>query len=120
MSSIAPGGMEMPVRRYSSAFQPKCTNSRSRPRSSLMCSRTRIPAPITSGPMPSPGTTAIFLLMAADTTSCSGGQVLKINLTPHQVTNEEYARFLDATGHEHPPTWGAPHFDHPRQPVVSV
>src|SRR6266849_2924793 len=60
MSSIAPAGMETPVRRNSSAFQPKCTNcSPSFPRS-LMRSRTRIPTAITSGPIPSPGTTAIL------------------------------------------------------------
>src|SRR6266542_2301890 len=61
MSSIAAGGMDTPVRRNSSAFQPKCTNSRSRSRRSS----TRIPCAITSGPMPSPGMTAIFFAMAA-------------------------------------------------------
>src|SRR5687767_9685954 len=52
----------MPVRRYSSAFQPKWVNSRDSPRASLTRSRTRIPASMTSGPMPSPGTTAIFVM----------------------------------------------------------
>ena len=37
-----------------------------------------------------------------------------------QVTVEEYARFLDATGRIPPPSWGAPDFSHPRQPVVAV
>lgn len=37
-----------------------------------------------------------------------------------QVTVEEYARFLDATGHEPPPNWGDPNFSHPQQPVVAV
>src|ERR1051326_1156907 len=59
MSSIAPGGMETPVRRYSSALQLKRTNSRS----SFSASSTRIPASMTSGPMPSPGTTAIFFVI---------------------------------------------------------
>src|SRR5215212_6257054 len=43
-----------------------------------------------------------------------------MSLGIYQVTNAEYARFLEATGHQHPPTWGAPNFDHPQQPVVSV
>lgn len=37
-----------------------------------------------------------------------------------QVTVEEYARFLDATGSAPPPCWGDPNFSHPRQPVVAV
>lgn len=37
-----------------------------------------------------------------------------------QVTVEEYARFLDATGNAPPPNWGDPPFSHPRQPVVAV
>jgi sulfatase modifying factor 1 len=37
-----------------------------------------------------------------------------------QVTVEEYARFLDATGRIPPPSWGDPNFSHPRQPVVAV
>ena len=37
-----------------------------------------------------------------------------------QVTNTEYARFLDATGTEAPPFWHDPNFNHPRQPVVAV
>src|SRR4051812_15499985 len=62
MSSIAPGGMETPVRRYSSAFHPKWVNCRPSLPESLTLSRMRIPAAITSGPMPSPGTTAILLV----------------------------------------------------------
>src|SRR4051794_11406574 len=65
MSSMAPGGMEMPVRKYSSAFQPKCTSSRPRLRASLTRLRTRRPASMTSGPIPSPGITAIFFVIAA-------------------------------------------------------
>src|ERR1043165_5477567 len=53
--------METPVRRYSSALQLNRVNSRS----SFNASRMRIPASMTSGPMPSPGTTAIFFVMAA-------------------------------------------------------
>ncbi len=37
-----------------------------------------------------------------------------------QVTVEEYARFLDATGIAPPPSWGDPNFSHPQQPVVAV
>ncbi len=37
-----------------------------------------------------------------------------------QVTVEEYARFLDATGGSPPPYWSDPNFSHPQQPVVAV
>jgi formylglycine-generating enzyme required for sulfatase activity len=37
-----------------------------------------------------------------------------------QVTVEEYARFLEATGRMPPPYWGAPGFCHPQQPVVAA
>jgi formylglycine-generating enzyme required for sulfatase activity len=37
-----------------------------------------------------------------------------------QVTVEEYARFLEATGAHSPPFWGDACFNHPRQPVVAV
>lgn len=37
-----------------------------------------------------------------------------------QVTNAEYAAFLDATSHPPPPTWMDPALNQPRQPVVSV
>ena len=37
-----------------------------------------------------------------------------------QVTVEEYARFLDATGSMPPPYWGDASFCHPQQPVVAV
>src|ERR1700691_2244200 len=37
-----------------------------------------------------------------------------------QVTVEEYARFLNATGRMQPPYWGAPDFSYPQQPVVAV
>ena len=36
------------------------------------------------------------------------------------VTNEEYATFLAATGHEPPRFWDDPAFNGPRQPVVGV
>jgi sulfatase modifying factor 1 len=39
---------------------------------------------------------------------------------PSHVTVAEYARFLEATGHTSPPSWGAVNFAHPQQPVVSV
>src|ERR1041385_1736535 len=55
--------METPVRRYSSALQLKCVNSRPSLPRSLICSRIFIPAAMTSGPMPSPGTTAIRWVM---------------------------------------------------------
>lgn len=35
-----------------------------------------------------------------------------------QVTNREYARFLEATGQTPPPFWGRPEFSEPEQPVV--
>jgi sulfatase modifying factor 1 len=37
-----------------------------------------------------------------------------------QVTNEEYAGFVQATGAEAPPFLNDPNFNHPRQPVVAV
>lgn len=37
-----------------------------------------------------------------------------------QVTNEEYARFLSATGPPPPPFWTDANFSHPQQPVVAV
>jgi formylglycine-generating enzyme len=37
-----------------------------------------------------------------------------------QVTNEEYARFLDATCHPRPPLWTDPNFNHPQKPVVAI
>jgi len=37
-----------------------------------------------------------------------------------QVTNEEYARFLHATGEPPPPFWTDPSFNHLQQPVVAV
>jgi formylglycine-generating enzyme required for sulfatase activity len=37
-----------------------------------------------------------------------------------QVTVEEYARFLDATGNMPPPCWNDPNFSLPQQPVVAV
>jgi formylglycine-generating enzyme required for sulfatase activity len=37
-----------------------------------------------------------------------------------QVTNAEYALFLQATNHAAPPSWGVAVFDDPEQPVVAV
>ena len=37
-----------------------------------------------------------------------------------QVTNAEYARFVQATGADRPPLWGDPIFDNLQQPVVAV
>src|SRR3974390_3417964 len=39
-------------------------------------------------------------------------------LAATQVTNEDYARFLSATGNLAPPFWSNPDFNHPRQPVA--
>ena len=36
------------------------------------------------------------------------------------VTNEQYARFMKATSHPHPPHWNDRKFKKPRQPVVGV
>jgi formylglycine-generating enzyme required for sulfatase activity len=36
------------------------------------------------------------------------------------VTNAEYARFLEATGHEPPRFWSEPHFTEPDRPVVGI
>jgi formylglycine-generating enzyme len=41
-------------------------------------------------------------------------------LAATQVTNEEYERFLSATGAAAPPFWSDVHFNHPQQPVVAV
>ncbi|BBO91150.1 SUMF1/EgtB/PvdO family nonheme iron enzyme [Desulfosarcina ovata] len=38
----------------------------------------------------------------------------------YPVTNEEYGRFLKATGHEEPGLWGYREYNQPRQPVVGV
>ena len=37
-----------------------------------------------------------------------------------QVTNSQYARFLDSTGSNPPPFWQDSNFNHPQQPVVAV
>jgi formylglycine-generating enzyme required for sulfatase activity len=37
-----------------------------------------------------------------------------------QVTNREFALFLQSTGHAPPPMWGRQHVDDPAQPVVAV
>lgn len=43
-----------------------------------------------------------------------------VKLGACQVTNAEYARFVEATGHAAPPFWRQPAFDEPSQPVVGV
>jgi formylglycine-generating enzyme required for sulfatase activity len=48
---------------------------------------------------------------------CVWVDAFELATTP--VTNQQYAMFLEATGHEPPPTWDKPPFDHPDQPVVS-
>ena len=47
-------------------------------------------------------------------------EVGAFQLASTQVTNSEYAAFLNATGHPEPPQWGHPDFSHPAQPVVAV
>ena len=42
------------------------------------------------------------------------------SLTTCQVSNDEYARFLSATGTAPPPSWNDANFHHPQQPVVAV
>jgi sulfatase modifying factor 1 len=37
-----------------------------------------------------------------------------------QVTNAEYASFVQATGAERPPLWEDANFNHPQQPVVAI
>ena len=37
-----------------------------------------------------------------------------------QVTNGQYAAFLESTGHSPPPCWSDPKFNDPNQPVVAV
>jgi len=41
-------------------------------------------------------------------------------LAAKQVTNTEYARFLQASGSHPPPFWQDPNFHHPEQPVAGV
>jgi sulfatase modifying factor 1 len=41
-------------------------------------------------------------------------------LAAYQVTNEEYACFLAATGYPVPQCWNDPSFSHPRMPVVAL
>lgn len=41
-------------------------------------------------------------------------------LAAYQVTNSEYAIFLEATQSPAPPSWNDPNFNHPEQPVVAV
>jgi formylglycine-generating enzyme len=42
------------------------------------------------------------------------------SLAACQVTNDDYARFLSATGNAPPPFWNDANFNHPQQPVVAV
>jgi formylglycine-generating enzyme required for sulfatase activity len=41
-------------------------------------------------------------------------------LAVHQVTNEEYGRFLAATDGAQPPQWNDANFNHPQMPVVAA
>jgi len=41
-------------------------------------------------------------------------------LAARQITNLEYARFLEATSKQPPPFWDDPNFSHAQQPVVAV
>lgn len=41
-------------------------------------------------------------------------------LAAYQITNEEYARFLSATGCPQPLCWNDPNFNHPKMPVVAI
>jgi len=41
-------------------------------------------------------------------------------LAATQVSNAEYARFVEATGHPPPPFWNDANFNDPQQPVVAV
>jgi len=41
-------------------------------------------------------------------------------LGKYSVTNDEFGRFLEATGHQEPPRWGDRRCNQPRQPVVGV
>jgi formylglycine-generating enzyme required for sulfatase activity len=41
-------------------------------------------------------------------------------LAAYQVTNAEYACFLETTRHPKPPSWDDSNFSHPKQPVVAV
>jgi formylglycine-generating enzyme required for sulfatase activity len=39
-------------------------------------------------------------------------------ISPYAVTNADYGRFLDASGHDAPPFWGDDGLSDPRQPLV--
>lgn len=41
-------------------------------------------------------------------------------LAEYQVTNQDYASFVQATGAERPSLWDDANFNHPRQPVVAI
>jgi sulfatase modifying factor 1 len=47
-------------------------------------------------------------------------QVDAFSLAETQVTNADYARFLERTHLPEPPHWKDPNFNHPDQPVVAV
>jgi len=38
----------------------------------------------------------------------------------HEVTNEQYGKFIEATGFSKPPYWENPDFNTPKQPVVGI
>jgi formylglycine-generating enzyme len=63
--------------------------------------------------------------MGSDTGQSEEGPVHRVwvdsfAMAATQVTVEEYARFLNATGRTAPAFWGDPNFSHPQQPVVAV
>ena len=62
ISASTPFGRTSPVRRYRSAPRSKCVIWRSKPSAAATTSRTRRASAVTSGPIPSPGTTAIVWL----------------------------------------------------------
>src|SRR5277367_4413179 len=52
--------------------------------------------------------------------ACPSRLVDSFDIAATQVSVDEYARFLDATGRTAPRFWGDLSFSHPQQPVVAV
>ena len=66
-----------------------------------------------------------FFLMGSDSGQDNERPVHRVwvdefQLAATQVTNADYARFLNATGATAPPHWNDPTLHHPEQPVVAV